>query len=547
MSKSLRILFVAAFFLFLLPPHLRAEDSSQAPTPSIQALLAQNALFPDSYKPDLNELKAFYAARNGKTAWGTENQPDSAKLTSFLESIESVASYHGLRQEPEAETLAKQLIASQNPADRAKLDILFSDMILKLAHALHGDTINPANLYPGWRFSRPPVAIVAGLNKAIEEQDLAGFTSSLAPKEQAYTDLANGLKTYRAYAEKGPWPKIKTGPTLRAGQHDPRILEVRARLAAEDYLPETEPASDLFDDTLKNTIIAYQIRNGLQADGDLGAKTVATLNVPLAKRIDQILANMERWRHMPESLPEDYAWVNIPDMTVALYENGKAVYRGPVVIGRPDRKTPFIQSALRSVIFNPSWHVPTKIARKDILPKLRKDPHYLEKLGFVINGSADDPHGDQIDWKKIKESEFNFRLRQSPGDINALGRLKFDFDNDFSVYMHGTPHQELFAKPERAQSSGCIRLRDPDVVAQVVLAGNEGNWSLDHIHQAIDSAKTKWLKIENPLPLYVVYWTVFTDENTNKLAFRSDIYDYDSFLMESLAAQSSDSSSKEQN
>jgi murein L,D-transpeptidase YcbB/YkuD len=243
---------------------------------------------------------------------------------------------------------------------------------------------------------------------------------------------------------------------------------------------------------------------------------------------------MERWRHMPEDFPPSrYAYVNIPAMTVEFIEDGSAVYRGPVVVGRVDRKTPFIQSAIRSMIINPSWHVPRKIARKDILPKLRKDPHYLEKMGMVISGGDGDPYGGDIDWKSISEREFDFRLRQSPGDMNSLGRLKFDFDNNFAVYMHGTPHQELFAKTERAESSGCVRLRDPEEIGQIVMAQNRQPMDVQEIQQAIEAGKTRWIAVEHPLPLFFLYWTVFDDE-AGKVNFRPDIYGYDQFLTDNM-------------
>jgi len=310
---------------------------------------------------------------------------------------------------------------------------------------------------------------------------------------------------------------------------------LRARLMAEGYLPaQSHARSDIFDAALQKAVKAYQIRNGLDIDGNLGQKTLISMNISIDKRIDQITANMERWRHMPEDFPpERYTLVNIPDAKIDIFEKGISIYHGPVIVGRVDRKTPFIQSIIRSMIINPAWHVPVKIARKDILPKLRQDPHYLEKLGFVIKGSTDDPHGENIDWKSIDESTFAFKLRQSPGDMNSLGRLKFDFDNDFAVYMHGTPHQELFKKNVRDLSSGCVRLNDPQQVAAILLASNAEPWDVERIDEEIESNKTKWIPLAKPIPIDIVYWTVFADEK-GRINFRSDIYDYDQFLVQNM-------------
>ncbi|MER2520277.1 MAG: L,D-transpeptidase family protein [Bdellovibrionales bacterium] len=319
-------------------------------------------------------------------------------------------------------------------------------------------------------------------------------------------------------------------------QEQPQPAAVAPEAAAQPPAQSSAQAQDstYFDDDLHEKLKLWQVRNGLDGDGSLGPNTLEMLNAPVSDRIGQIRANMERWRHMPENYPlERYALVNIADASLLLVEDGKIAYHGPVVVGRVDRKTPFIHSKIRSMIVNPFWHVPAKIARKDILPKLRRDPHYLEKLGFVISGHSDDPHGANIDWESMQEREFNFRLRQSPGDANSLGRIKFDFDNTFAVYMHGTPHQELFGKDRRNFSSGCIRLRDPLEVAETIMASNPENWDTQKLADAIESGKTRWVAVAKPLPLFILYETVFVDLS-GKLQFRKDVYNYDRFLIKTL-------------
>ena len=531
MERLFHLVGLLPLFLFML-----AAGSAQAglfagddPNKTLQGALAKTALSYDGYDLAPEELKSFYAARHDQAAW--DSTP--AVLTAFLDSIRSYIDFHGLNVEDYPLDILPQAAADDSADGKVAFDLLMTTTLLRLAHDLHGDAVDLSQLYVGWSFHRAPQDIETGLANAVNDNKVSAFIAGLAPLNPAYTQLTQAVKTYRALKA---WAPIATGPTLRAGDHDPRIAPIRARLVAENYLPaESLPATleETYDPALQEAVKTYQKRNGLKDDGTLGPRTVAFMNIPLATRVDQILANMERWRHMPESFPSRYAIVNIADATIDVIEDGKPLYHSLVVIGRPDRKTPFIQSTIRSVIFNPSWHVPTKIARKDILPKLRKDPHYLEKLGFVINGSANDPYGAAVNWDKVKETAFNFQLRQSPGDMNSLGRLKFDFDNDFSVYLHGTPHQELFAKAERDLSSGCIRLSDPVAFAEIVLEKNDGSWTPDRIHDEIDKSKTRWLGITEPLPLFIVYNTVFEDES-GAVNFRNDIYDYDRFLMETL-------------
>lgn len=536
LSTEFRVL-PAVFGLFLVFAAAPAQagwfnETAQA---TKQIVPAQIPASIDGLALDVEAVRAFYALRDNQPAWHIGGKEDGAGLEDSLHSLSAFAENHGLFLAHDPIAHLRRLAQSDVTEDRAKLELLFTDFLLRLAAALHDGSVDLATLYPGWTFRREPFDRVAGLADAVAHNKVSDYLASLAPRNAAYRDLLAALKTYRGLAAKGEPQRIEFGPALKRGMREARVGQMRARLAAEGYdvTPPDAADADIFDAALEQAVKTYQTRNGLLADGHAGARTVAVMNIPFSRRVEQIIANLERWRHMPEQTPPRAVTVNIAAAWLDYQENGQKVYDSSVIVGRPDRRTPFIQSAIRSVIFNPAWHVPSKIARKDILPKLRKDPHYLEKLGFVINGSADDPYGANIDWNKVRESAFDFRLRQSPGDMNSLGRLKFDFDNDFAVYMHGTPHPELFDKPERFFSSGCIRLHEPERFAEIVLSRNASAWNVESVKAEIDKGKTRWLKVADPLPLAVVYWTAFTAEDGAQ-HFRSDIYNYDQFLVETM-------------
>jgi len=519
---------------------IRMDDPEKK---DLQQILSSPQVIIENYQLSKDDLAIFYQIREYKPAWNFEGDNNKIVFTDFINSLEQLIIYHGLDLNDYPLPLLRTLIATPEPTSQVKLELLTTDTLLQLAHDLHGDTLNLDDLYPGWDFHRRDIDLPKALATAIDTNTTTDFINGLAPQNQSYRQLAILLKDYRDIASHNGWSKIDTGPTLRLNDHDKRVTQLRHRLLDEhfDLAPLANQSEDsLYNVDLKKAVVLYQQRHGLEPDGSLGLKTLIDLNIPVETRIDQIRANMERWRHMPENWPSDrYVLVNIASATVNIYIDNKAVYNGPVIVGRVDRKTPFIQSSIKSMIINPFWHVPTKIIREDILPKLRQDPHYLEKMGFVVSNDGDNTSDSTVDWKSIQENEFDFHLRQSPGSLNSLGRLKFDFNNNFAVYMHGTPHQELFKKYERNLSSGCVRLREPEQVAVILLAPNNSDWSLQHISEAIASNKTRWIGFSKPIPVYFVYWTVFIDEN-NEINFRRDIYDYDRFLIENMTAKPQD-------
>jgi murein L,D-transpeptidase YcbB/YkuD len=504
----------------------------------IQKSLADSAAWPDLSPDTRAELDKFYALRGYRAAWNLSDDSEVKKTLAFIDSVNELVTYHGLTKSGYAIAEMRKLTASKSDDDKNTLELMITSSLLRLAHDLHGDTVDLDHLYAGWNFHRQPEDLTAQLGTALTDGKLDAFFDRLSPQNHAYQDLAKALQEYRAMEAKGGWAPIGPGPNLLPNDHSPRVAALRARLAAENYIPvgaNTE-ADNVLDDTLDKALIAYQTRNGLVPDGHVGVKTQEALDTPIVLRIHQIRANMERWRHMPEDFPPDrFTMVNIPDFSVTIVENSGVVYRGIVIDGRPDRQTPFINSKIINMLVNPAWHVPIKIARKDILPKLRKNPHYLEKLGAVIAGRTDDPAGTTIDWQHMDDADFRFQLRQEPGDLNSLGQLKFNFFNPFDVYMHGTPHQELFERAERDFSSGCVRLEDPVRFGEIMMEFNKdkGGWNQQRILEEIDAGKTHFVTLAKPMPIYFLYWSVLTTDD-GELNFRKDIYGYDQKLIEKM-------------
>lgn len=340
--------------------------------------------------------------------------------------------------------------------------------------------------------------------------------------------LEKSLSQYRQLAAKGGWPQVPPGLTLHAGEQHERIPVLRQRLIASADLPDSAGQGDLFDEVLKEAVQRFQTRHGLTADGAVGARTLNELNVPINERILQLAASLARCQPLPLLLEDRHILINIADFTLKLFEDGKLLLSMPVIVGKTYRQTPVFNGRISSIVLNPSWEVPHSIATQDLLPKIKKDPGYLDRLHLrVLQGWKASTEIDpaSIDWSRLSQTRFPYRLRQEPGPANALGRVKFLFPNPYDVYLHDTPARELFQKDSRTFSSGCIRLAKPLELALYLLQGSRLN-SMDSLNAALASEKTQQMTIPSPIAVHIVYMTAWVDRD-GTVQFRPDIYKRD--------------------
>jgi murein L,D-transpeptidase YcbB/YkuD len=280
----------------------------------------------------------------------------------------------------------------------------------------------------------------------------------------------------------------------------------------------------------------FQKRHGLDIDGIVGSKTLGALNVTAAERLRQIEVNMERWRWLPRDLGDRYIRVNIAGFELDVFEAGRQVMNMRAITGRDYRRTPVFSDMMTYLVINPYWNVPWNIAVKDKLPLIRENPDYLaqQKMILMSGWGADvveiDP--STIDWSEVTPKDFVWRLRQDPGPLNALGRIKFMFPNKFNVYLHDTPSRELFEQAVRTFSSGCIRIEHPVDLAEYLLRGYP-EWTRPAILAAIDKGDERTVRLLEPIPVYVLYCTAWVDE-TGEISFRNDVYGRDGVVADAL-------------
>jgi murein L,D-transpeptidase YcbB/YkuD len=279
----------------------------------------------------------------------------------------------------------------------------------------------------------------------------------------------------------------------------------------------------------------FQLDNGLKSDGVVGKKTFTALNIPLEYRIKQLIINMERWRWLPENLGSRYIYVNIADYNLKLYEDNQVIMQMKTIVGKEQRSTPVFSDTIKYLVINPYWYVPKSIAVEDKLPLIKEDYSYLKENNYSLfqytgNNKLEEIDPAEVNWPKIDEDNFNYLLRQNPGDNNALGRIKFMFPNKFSIYLHDTPGRYLFSENERGFSSGCIRIEKPIDLAEYLLNDQE-KWNRENIEEEMENDKEKTVYLKNPIKIYLQYNTAWID-SFGRLNFREDIYKRDQKIIE---------------
>ncbi|MEM6616293.1 MAG: L,D-transpeptidase family protein [Pseudomonadota bacterium] len=519
MSRILTLLFLGLAFLSS-GVDARAQSITQDLSDTLNA---QDAVVVDGRIVSADRLMSAYEAVDFRPIWTTERGLSPAGLA--LRDALTLADTHGLN------TLEYEALW---PRDSNRLSVEFgvSDVFLTLAHHLHGGRTSASISSPDIVIARKAVDAGATFQRIANGESPDRVLRDLAPQSRQYRALRDMLGGYRRLAADGGWQPVSGGETLKPDMVADRVVEVRQNLMSRGYGGlDLVDELDHYDARLVATIRHFQARHGLEADGIVGKMTIAAMNVPADERVNQIALNMERWRWLPSSLGRDHILVNQASFTLYGVRNGQTDMTMDVVVGKPYHKTPIFSDRIRYVEFNPTWTIPTSIARRTYLPKLKSNPGYFDQNGYRIyagwgaNAARINPFS--IDWSRETSGRFDYKIVQDPGPKNALGRVKFMFPNDFAVYLHDTPARSLFARTSRAFSSGCVRLHRPLEFAEYVLR-NDG-WSRGRVDNVIAGRRTQRVDLSESLPVHLTYFTAWIDPN-GMPRFYPDIYDRDSIV-----------------
>lgn len=345
--------------------------------------------------------------------------------------------------------------------------------------------------------------------------------------EGTYQRIKEALLSYSAIQVRGGWPMLPADAKLAPGVSGPAVALLRQRLVITEDMPVEQEAGDVYDAAVVEGIKRFQLRHGLEATGSVGAQTLKALNVPVAVRIKQLEASLERLLGMDFVFAERYVVVNIPAAFVEAVGNDKVQRRYRVIVGKIDKPSPTLTAYITAVDLNPTWTVPLSITKNEIVAHMRRDPSYLSRMHMRVLGAHDeeiDPHS--VDWSSDRSPHFT--IRQDSGNFNALGNVKIDMPNPYSVYMHDTDARRLFDNDYRFDSHGCTRVDNVRDLATWILEDVPG-WNRAAIDAGIATGQRKVINLPHKMPVAWVYLTGWMTRD-GIVEFRDDVYKHDEAL-----------------
>lgn len=531
-----------------------AETATPAPrVVEVDPLVAQVrqqlaiAKIGDATSAERAALKAFYAERNAPVWVTPEGFTDRAR-----HAMAEIAKADEWGLQASAFTLPTLPSSDRSPAALADAEIKLSFAVLEYARHARGGRLDPSQVSRNFdqkvtlRDPKVVLETVAGLETP------GSYLRALHPQHPQFELLRQALLKARAGSGR---PEVKTdvvvmipdGPALKLGMDHADVSLVRERLR----LPLPPGAEDVYDEQVQAAVAEFQRKNGIRPDGVLGSRTRAALNgnekAPPAFGSDEqrLIVNMERWRWMPEELGRFYVWDNVPEFTTRVVKNGRLVHQAKIIVGKPDTQTVMFSANMRYVVFGPEWGVPDSIKIKEILPYLRPggygvfggfggtDTRVLERHNLRVSYNGRPVDASQVDWSQVDIRRFTFI--QPPGAANVLGAVKFRFPNRHDIYMHDTPQRELFEKPVRAFSHGCMRVQNPGKLAEILLGEDKG-WSAEHVRDLMARGGNNEITLSTQIPVHVTYFTAVAGEDGH-VKFQADLYGHDRRLIAALAGK----------
>lgn len=525
-----------------------------------------------------DDLLNFYKARDFKPVWFDEDNDKIRDIKKFQKIISEQAYINGL--EP-GEYKFQKILKTKTP--ETGKDYLFerewmlTNTVMHYINDIRTGRLKP-HQYDSMIFTLPQHrALDKHTAKFLKARNPEKYLKSLAPQQAEYKQLREKLESYRKIEKNGGWPNVALKQTLYPGEANKSVPQIRARLEAssqkyDGQLPKgiwidkaqlaieelvdrithqnlvTDPKDEkiaaqnpahVYDGRLAKRVAEFQYFHGKKADGVIGPETIEALNAPVKTKIDKIKLAMERWRWLPDDLGRKHVRVNIAAFYARAVENGKDQFVMPIIVGQVVHQTPVFSSVIKNVKIHPDWTSPDSIASRYVIPKIQKNPGVVHRLGYQIQNKQT---GEFVSWDKINVKNLhkinlaNYQFRQKPGNRNALGLARFSIENDYAIFMHGTPDDKLFNEDDRNYSSGCIRVENPLVMAHFLL-NDQGisRRELEDLYLLKDNEfpDTTYINLKENVPVHLMYMTAWIDQK-GYLHFADDAYGRDEKLKTAL-------------
>ncbi|RSK44601.1 L,D-transpeptidase family protein [Hymenobacter perfusus] len=512
------------------------------------------------FKDQTEWAKKFYRERDFRLGWFRNHElvPQARTLLGVINKAADEGLDPKEYKTKDFEQLFKDLDAAQGDSTKRntlekEIDVALSGTYFNYASDFYRGTVDPRAVKAiDWNVKRNKIKLHKALMTILKERESTYGYYDFEPLHPEYDRLKKALADYRAIQRNGGWPVLPATTRLKPGATSAAVATLRTRLLGPDAAAPTAgtpavavanspgtpaapaaPVAQVYDAELVAAVKEFQAMNGLKQDGIVTGETLRLLNVSVAQRIDQITLNMERWRWIPKKFEPNYLLVNIPEYTLHVVEENKEKFTMPVIVGKTLNATPVFSDKMEFVVLAPYWNVPFSIIDKELRPKLVANAQAtLDRLdmevvkGWGAKATPIDPNS--IDWANVSQKTWKYTLRRRPGPKNDLGDVKFIFPNSNDIYLHDTPHDELFSQTKRGFSHGCVRVAEPIKLAEYLLR-DKPDWDRTAIMDTIAGRREKYVTLPEKLPVYLVYFTTWVDE-AGKVHFRDDIYGHDKAL-----------------
>ncbi len=532
MKKAIYIILISVFFLSC-KQETKAIAATIKPQNFTDIFLEESAInsfFKTNPENEnvVKEVNLFYKNRNYQYAWFNKSGMTQA-VPNFQNQLQNYSNDFDDKtfNNSQLDTMITMIKTNPNQKkidknQREKLELILTTTFFKYSEkAFSGINKNARKL--DWFIPRAKKNFQVLLDSLVlkDEND-----KTYEPVNLYYSKLKEKLKLYRDIQKKGGFPIIKMKEEfLTKTESDSVLIQVKQRLVLSGDL-KVNDNNVLYTLELATAVSNFQQRVGLPENGQLNFKTIKELNVTVDFRIKQMLINLERLRWVQVEIENDYLLVNIPEYKLHVFENKKLIWETNVVVGKAARQTNIFKGNISKIILNPYWNVPTSIANKEILPKLKRNRNYLTRNNMEIVAGGKVINSASINWNKY--SKIPYEVRQKPGNDNSLGKMKFLFPNSYSIYLHDTPAKELFDRNKRDFSHGCIRVENPKKLAMYLLQKDK-NWNEQKVDKVLETSTEIGIEVNPTIPVYITYFTAWVDVNGN-LNFRNDIYSLDDDL-----------------